>query len=324
MTSRIVVLVTAVGCVAAAGVGSYLAVRSTTPGSAFSTLAVPAASPITNVVTPARVSPEESGRTTETPSASVPTQTGSDNRPGTRLDGDPSVTVPVTGSTRVSDAASTATEPTSATEQAAAAAPASDTGRQSTEFPPTQPAPTYVSVGESFESLEVPTDAVLGIRIETLVSTETSKVEDLVSARLIRDVSVAGRVVIPAGTEIAGFVSLVERGGRLRERARLGVKFTTVVMNDRVRIPIQTDPVFRDGDAPAPEATAKIGASAVIGGIIGGMFGGKRGAAIGSAAGAAGGTAVVVTGGRNDATLAAGTTLTVRVSAPVAVQVERH
>jgi hypothetical protein len=144
-----------------------------------------------------------------------------------------------------------------------------------------------------------------------------------VSGRITRDVTVDGRVAIPAGTEVLGRVTLVVRGGRLRERARLGVRFTTIVIDDRVRMPIQTDQIFREGDPKSGESTAKIGASAVIGGIIGGVFGGKRGAAIGGAAGAAGGTAVVMRGDRSEATLAAGATVSVRLSEPVEVRVHR-
>lgn len=174
-----------------------------------------------------------------------------------------------------------------------------------------------------FEVVEVPSEAVLGIRIDTPISTETSKVEDRVVGRLTRDVSVEGRVVIRAGAEVHGTVTLVERGGRVRERARLGVRFTSLVVDGRARIPIDTEPIFREGDAKAGQTTARVGASAVIGGIIGGVLGGKRGAAIGSAAGAAGGTAVVMADDRSEATLAAGTNLTVRLSSPVAVTVDR-
>jgi hypothetical protein len=185
------------------------------------------------------------------------------------------------------------------------------------------PPPAVTLQPSLFESIEVPADAVLGIRIETPVSTERSRVEDTVTASLTRDVTVEGRSVIPAGTKVVGYVSVVERGGRLRERARLGVKFTALVLDDDVRMAIDTPAIFRDGEAKTGEASAKIGASAVIGGILGGIVGGKRGATIGGAAGAAGGTAVVMSGDRSEASLPAGTTLTLRLAEPLLVRVER-
>jgi hypothetical protein len=47
-----------------------------------------------------------------------------------------------------------------------------------------------------------------------------------------------------------------------------------------------------------------------------------KGAVLGGAVGAAGGTAAVMAGGRNPATLPAGTVITARVAGPVTVQVQ--
>jgi hypothetical protein len=67
-----------------------------------------------------------------------------------------------------------------------------------------------------------------------------------------------------------------------------------------------------------------VGGAAVGGAIIGAFLGGGRGAAIGAATGAAGGTAAVAAGGRNPAVLTAGTTVTVRLAAPMTVVRERE
>jgi hypothetical protein len=102
------------------------------------------------------------------------------------------------------------------------------------------------------------------------------------------------------------------------------VRFTSIVLGDGTRLPIETETIFREGDAPGRESAAKIGGGAVGGAIIGGIFGGAKGAAIGGSVGAGAGTAAVVAGGRNHATLAAGTPLTVRLTAPVVVTVDAH
>src|SRR5690606_11553728 len=119
---------------------------------------------------------------------------------------------------------------------------------------------------------------------------------------------------------LIGYVTEVESGGKVRERARIGVRFTTLEIGDE-RVPIATETIYRAGESPAGEATAKIGASAVVGSILGGVIGGKRGAAIGGAAGAAGGTAMVMSGSPNPAVLDSGTPLTVRLAEPVAIRV---
>jgi hypothetical protein len=169
----------------------------------------------------------------------------------------------------------------------------------------------------------VPRDAVIGIRLETAVSSETAVVEDRVRAEVTRDVRVDDEVVIPAGAQLEGTVTLVERGGRFKDRARIGVQFTTLVI-DNARLPIRTEAIYRDGEAPTKEATSKIGASAVVGTILGAVIGGKKGAAIGGTAGAAGGTAAVMASGRNDASIAKGAALTVRLTESVVLGVARE
>jgi hypothetical protein len=173
------------------------------------------------------------------------------------------------------------------------------------------------------EELVVSAQSVIGLQMETSVSSETARLEDDVVARVTRDVKVGDRVAIPAGARAQGEVTLVERGGRLRERARLGVRFTSIVLADGTRLPILTETVLREGDSPGRESAAKIGGGAIGGAIIGGILGGAKGAAIGSTVGAGAGGAAVMAGGRNQATLSSGSPVTVRLEEPVTVTVER-
>ena len=171
--------------------------------------------------------------------------------------------------------------------------------------------------------LVVPADAVLGLQIERTISSEFARVEDRVEARVTRDVRVGDRVAIPAGSVVQGSVMEVERGGKVKERARLGIRFHTVVLADGSRVAIKTDSVVRDGTSPSKESAAKIGGAAVGGAILGAILGGGKGAVIGGSVGAAGGTAATMAGGRNPAVLPAGTTVSVRVQQPVTVSVEK-
>jgi len=138
-----------------------------------------------------------------------------------------------------------------------------------------------------------------------------------------RDVMVAGRVAVPAGTRAIGSVTLVDRGGKVKERARLGVRFHMLVLADMTRVPIQTESIFREGDPPSGDSVKKIGGGAITGAVIGAIFGGAKGAAIGGAAGAGAGTAATMAGDRNAATLPVGATVTVRLNNPVTIVVER-
>ncbi len=173
------------------------------------------------------------------------------------------------------------------------------------------------------EELVIPADSVIGLQIDTFVTTDRAAVEDDVQARVTRDVMVSRRVAIPAGSLVNGSVVMVERGGNLKGAARLGVRFHTVVLDDGVQVPIVTETVYREGRSRGRDNAARIGGGAVAGAILGAIFGGGRGAAIGGAAGAAGGTAAAAAGDAEPATLPAGTTLTVRLSRPGSVTVER-
>lgn len=185
-----------------------------------------------------------------------------------------------------------------------------------------EPAPWVPPAGPVYHEVVVVRDSVIGLQLDTDVSSETARLEDTVFARVARDVRVGERVAIPAGSRAEGMVTLVERGGRVRERARLGVRFTSVLLADGTRLPMQTEVIFREGDSPGTESAAKIGGGAIGGAIIGGILGGAKGAAIGGSAGAGAGTTAVLVGGRNPAVLPAGTHVTVRVEQPITVLVE--
>lgn len=174
-----------------------------------------------------------------------------------------------------------------------------------------------------FQELTIPSDTVIGVQVDTTVSSERARLEDRVDGRVTRDVTVGGRVAIPAGTKMLGSVTLVERGGKFKDRARIAVRFHTAQLADGSRIPLQTTAIMREGDSPSRESAAKVGGAAVGGAILGAILGGGKGAAIGGSAGAAGGTAVVMAGDRNAATLPAGTTATVRLMSDVAVTVDK-
>jgi hypothetical protein len=128
--------------------------------------------------------------------------------------------------------------------------------------------------------------------------------------------------VPPRTAGAIGEVTLVERGGKMRERARLGVRFTSIVLADGTRIPLETDTIIREGSSPGGESAAKIGGGAIGGAIIGGILGGAKGAIIGGSAGAGAGTAAVMAGGRNPATLTSGAPVTVRLLKPTTVTVK--
>ena len=171
------------------------------------------------------------------------------------------------------------------------------------------------------EELVIPADSVIGLQVDTSVSTDDAEIEDTVEARVTRDVMVGDQVAISAGSQVFGSVVLVERAGQFKGASRLGVRFHTVVLDDIAELAVATETVYREGEGQGKKSAAKIGGAAIGGAVLGAIFGGRQGAAIGSAAGAASGTAVAMTGDGDPATLRAGSPLTVRLSRPATVTI---
>lgn len=310
-TKPLIIATIGAGCIAAAGAGGFLAQRMNPTGvSADST--VQTALALEEAPLPERVTVHPS--TTESappPASAVAPPAVRQPRPARAATPTPLAPAPAPAETVVSPVV----EPIVVSEPVMALPPPP-------EPEPLPERPAYVE--PRFIETTVAEDSVIGIRLETAVSSETAKVEDRVVARVTRDVIVDGRTAIPAGARLEGVVAEVDRGGRFKERARLGVRFNRLILSENSTSRIETDIILREGDSPTGEATSKIGASAVIGAILGGVIGGKKGAAIGGSAGAAGGTAAVAAGGRNDADLAEGTPLTVRLTRPVTLLIERQ
>jgi hypothetical protein len=337
MISRPLVLgLLAASCVSAAAGGAYLAARQSSPDKVTVTT-VPVAQPgspavaeTEAVVAPAAATPVEAPAAPSEPRAASTGKPVEAPRRAARES-----ERPVTSRRPATPAAAPAARQTAPPAPVAADTPErTPVGETATpplapvELPAVReprpadepaPAPERVMV-----EVVVPTSTVLGLQVETALSTERAQVEDRVEARVTRDVNADGRVAIPAGSRVLGSVTLVEKGGKLKERARLGVRFHTVVLADGTEMPIRTESVFREGDSPSGESARKIGGAAIGGAILGALIGGGKGAAVGGAAGAAGGTAVVMAGDRNAATLPAGTVVSVRLSSPVTLAVERQ
>jgi len=326
-----------VGCLAAAGGGAYLATRHNaqdTQGAAQASPApvaaetAPNGQPVTaseGVLTPepAAVAPAP------TPAPVAPRQERVAAAPR------PAAAAPAPAPRRETPAPRQASaRPAPPIEPAPAPAPVASAGGSMWETRPAVEAQTpdrqapepepIAPPAPEFVELVVPADAVMGLQLETTVSSERAKVEDAVDARVTRDVRVGGRVAIPAGSIVHGTVTDVVRGGKVRERARLSIRFHTVVLGNGDRLALRTDAITREGEAPGRESAAKIGGAAVGGAILGAILGGGKGAAIGAGVGAGGGTAAVMAGERNSVTIPAGSTVSVRMQQPVAVTVEKE
>jgi len=334
---RLAFVLLALGCVTAAAGGAYVATRQNTtvpaatvaevPGTSVPAgAAAPAPGPQSVAETEAAVSSSPKAATpAPVPAAEAPERAAPSLRVKDSAPKRPVETSSRTARTPVRTAPRSAPLNGSAPTVEPQPAPAAPAPVTAIPDPP-RPAdpPVEVARAPQFEDVILPAASVIGLQLESTLSSERARVEDRVDARVTRDVLGAGRVAIPAGSRVLGAVTLVERGGKVKERARLGVRFHTLILADGSEVPLQTEAIYRDGESPAGDSAKKIGVAAVGGAILGGILGGKKGAAIGGATGAAGGTAAAMAGDRSAATLRGGEIVTARLSAPATITVARR
>src|SRR5262249_5931326 len=92
-----------------------------------------------------------------------------------------------------------------------------------------------------FEELVLPAAAVIGLQLDTPVSSDRSRVEDRVDAHVTRDVMASGRVAIPSGSKVIGSVIAVEQGGKISQPARLAIRFHTLILADGSEVSLRTE-----------------------------------------------------------------------------------
>jgi hypothetical protein len=134
------------------------------------------------------------------------------------------------------------------------------------------------------------------------------------------------------GATIEGYVTSVERSGRVSGRSQMTLDFDTIRLRDgrsyrfagileNVRTPqgdvvrVDNEGAVRDSDQTKQTVT-RTAIGTAVGAIIGAIAGGGKGAAIGAVIGAGAGAGSVYVQGRNDLKLDAGTEVTVRATGP--------
>jgi hypothetical protein len=139
----------------------------------------------------------------------------------------------------------------------------------------------------------IPDGTGLRLDLVTPLGSDSSKVEDTVRATLREAVAVDGTTVLPAGTELTGAVTEADDSGRVKGRARLAFRFTSL-RSGKERYEIASAPIALEAEGTKKQDAKKIGIGAGIGAAVGAIAGGGSGAATGAAIGAGGGTAVVL------------------------------
>jgi hypothetical protein len=172
-----------------------------------------------------------------------------------------------------------------------------------------------------FREVTLPAGTTLRLDLASSISSDTSKVEDPVSARVREAVVVEGRMVVPSGASLAGVVTQADDSGRVKGRARIAYRFNSLTVDDE-RYDITTAPTSHVAEATKKEDAKKIGIGAGAGAALGAIIGGGSGAAKGAAIGGAAGTGAVLATKGKEVRLGPGANVTTRLTAPLTIRVK--
>lgn len=186
-------------------------------------------------------------------------------------------------------------------------------------------APAAAESAAEPRTYQVPAGTKVPLQLINSVSTKTAMVGDRVYLQTNFPVLAGGRIVIPPGSYVTGTVTQVKRGGKMKGRAELYVRFDSMTLPNGVTRDFRAaiggldggnpGKVDRtegkvEGDSNKAGDTMKVGEAAAWGTMIGGVAARTgTGAGIGAAAGAAAGLAGILLTRGPDAILERGSTV---------------
>lgn len=168
-------------------------------------------------------------------------------------------------------------------------------------------------------TVTIPDGTTFDVELGSALASDTSRVEQDVTGTVDSAIVVDEVTVVPAGSKLRGYVTSAQGSGKVKGRAELGFRFTSLTVGP-VTYDISTKPIFYRAESNKKDDAVKIGVGAAAGAIVGAITGGKKGAAIGTAVGAGGGTAVVLATDGDEIRLASGRKLKVSLTDPLIIR----
>ena len=164
----------------------------------------------------------------------------------------------------------------------------------------------------------VPAGTVLTIRLGQALGSKTSQVGTAFTGSVSTPISINGKMVIPAGSDVTGTVREAKKAGRFKGAAVLSLQLDSVTVKGH-QYNIETEGFDQTSTGKGKRTAGMVVGGTGAGAAIGGIAGGGKGAAIGALAGAAAGTFGAATGNR-DIQLPAESGLSFRLAQPVTLK----
>jgi hypothetical protein len=175
-------------------------------------------------------------------------------------------------------------------------------------------------VVRQYREVTIPAGTTLPLTLTTAVGSDTSAVEDVVTAVLTSAITIDGLDVVAPGARLTGVVTEVDSSDRVKGRAMIVFRFTSLSTGD-ARYHLLTASLIHLAPATKGEDATTIAVGAGAGAVIGGLLGGKKGAAQGAAVGGGAGTGVVLATKGREVRLAPGADVTTQLQAPLTLRV---
>ncbi|MGH9581029.1 MAG: hypothetical protein ACRD2R_08550 [Terriglobales bacterium] len=180
------------------------------------------------------------------------------------------------------------------------------------------------------DSLSLPAGTGVRMKLETSISTATSKPGDAFAGRVTESVALNGKTVIPVGASIEGYVVKVSEHRRIKGRPTIDLRPNMITMpnGDRYNmnaVVVDTDPATHTdvndegqikGQGMSGKDKVEIAAGTGAGLTVGAIAGGGKGALVGATIGAAATVTHWLTK-RKSAELPPGTEIILELSRPM-------
>jgi type IV secretion system protein VirB10 len=183
------------------------------------------------------------------------------------------------------------------------------------------------------DKIVVPAETNIPLALRNTISSRTAFVGQAVYCETIYPITVGNRIVIPVGTYVKGAVTQVVRPGRVKGKARVGLRFESITLPNGTTRPLRAtlasyggdgEQGFRreesriEGASTKGEDAGKIGTTATQGTIIGGLSTRSgKGAGLGALSGGAAGLIWVLATRGKEVLLKPGENLELQLSVPL-------
>lgn len=186
-------------------------------------------------------------------------------------------------------------------------------------------------------NVTVPAETHIPVSLENAINSKTAYPGQFIYCRTIFPITVGNQIVIPVGSYVKGEVTQVVKPGRIRGKAKLGLRFDSLTLPNGVTEQLRASlssfgasgkEGFNrkegkiEGQSTKGKDAGRVAQTTITGAQIGtlaGISGGHtlRGLGIGSAAGAAAGAIWVLAGRGKQIYLPPGTSLELQLGAPL-------